>query len=158
MSATGDQPAGSGASTAPLACCRCGYDLSGLEIDTVCPECATEIQTSLHTAIESRYGTDPHDLPLPPWLRIARSAFIAALITLFSSPFALPEVSEWLGLPVVLGRHAQFNDAMAVCALCTFFFGIGLGIQLPAFRRVQGAAILLSAILLLVLCLPALGR
>lgn len=135
----------------PLVCYSCGYDLSGLPMGTVCPECAAEIQTSLHIAIEAKYGTDPRRLPLPSWLRIAKSAYMAGAVFLLLAPWVLPNIAEVLGLPADTGRHSQFPFSLASCCVPAVLFGFVLGALLAGSGSRWSLVVLCAALGLLLL-------
>ena len=44
------QPTGGLPSYVPVKCSQCGYNLTGVAIGTVCPECGADVQTSLYAA------------------------------------------------------------------------------------------------------------
>jgi hypothetical protein len=95
--------------------------------DGVCPECATEVQSSIHAAIEAEHAARTGALPLPSWLRIAKSGYLAAVVTLLSAPWVLTWVADLFGLPADTGRHSQFPITLGLCCLPTALFGFFLG-------------------------------
>jgi len=126
----------------------CGYDLHGLAQDGVCPECAMKIQSSIHAALELEHDAKLRRLPLPSWLRIARSGYLAAAGTLLSAPSALPPIREFFGLTVFLGRRAYFYEAMTLCCLPAAIGGFVVGALLAGHGSRWGLPVLLSGILL----------
>jgi len=132
-----------------LVCCACGYDLRGLGHDGVCPECATEVQLSIHAAIEEEHAARTGALPLPSWLRIARSGYLAAVVTLLSAPWVLPFIAEVFGLPASTGRKSQFPIALGMCCLPTALFGFVLGALLAGAGSRWSLPVFVSSVVIL---------
>lgn len=143
---------------ASLVCRKCGYDLRGLPVEGVCPECSMEVQSSIHRALELKHAEELRRSPLPSWLRIARSAFLGAAGTLIAAPWVLPPIREYFGYSVILGRRASFNDAMFFCCVPMALFGIGVGVQLANHRKWTSRVAMFLAILLLMWGLMGLGH
>lgn len=158
MSETLSKPRLSLETDALIVCCACGYDLRGLGHDGVCPECGTEVQSSIHAAIEAEHAARTGALPLPSWLRIARSGYLAAAVTLLSAPWVLPPVREFFGLTVLLGRRAYFYEAMAMCCLSASIAGIVIGLLLVGHGSRWSLPVLLSVILLFLFAVPGLAK
>lgn len=86
-----------------------------------------EVQSSIHAAIEAEYAARTGSLPLPSWLRIAKSGYLAAAVLLLSAPWVLPFIAEGLGLPASTGRKSQFPITLGLCCMPAALFGFVLG-------------------------------
>jgi len=122
----------------------CGYDLHGLPQDGVCPECAIEIQSSIHAALEREHAAG---MRLPSWLRVVRTAYFTAWCGCVVSPFTLIPLGQQIGYT----NLGAFFNALSVCGLATFAFGILLSSWLLSIQKHSAAVVLSSAITMLIL-------
>ncbi|MBX3403437.1 MAG: hypothetical protein KF699_08510 [Phycisphaeraceae bacterium] len=101
----------------PLACMSCKYDLRGLPIGGVCPECATSIRTSIAAAVGKI------ERPWPGWLKALRTTYVTSWIVTWLSPWLAPEVFRALGL-WKRGMGSALMDQIMIQWMFTLFVGI----------------------------------
>ena len=138
--------------TVSIPCFSCAYDLRGLSLESVCPECGLSIRESM------RISALRYPLPLPAWLCIARSAYLAAAVTLISAPWMLPQIARYFGLPVVRGWSGTFGVTHFLCALSTAGFGVALAALLSGYGNRWNIPVGIIAFLLIVVGLMGLGN
>jgi hypothetical protein len=140
----------------PLVCSSCGYALRGLPLEGVCPECGTEIQASVHAAVDAAHAAEMRARPLTGWLRVARSGYIAAWSGCVLSPVLVPP----LGLVLNYRNLSAFHDALAMCAIATIVLGLFVSGALADHKKRQSMTVLWSIVLLFVYMAfwPAIGR
>jgi hypothetical protein len=99
-----------------------------------------------------------YPLPLPAWLRIARSAYLAAAATLLSAPWGLPPIALHFGLPVVWGWSGTFGVTHFVCAVSTAGFGVILAALLSGYGNRWNIPVGILAFFLIAVGLMGLGN
>lgn len=120
MKARGNPPA------TGIACMRCAYDLTGLGVEGVCPECGCMVRVSLAHAdgLVARR--------LPRWLRTFRTMYFAIWGMVMVSPVAVPWLPVAMGLVARVSVGESFFFVVVGCALLTALAGLGLYMLLEA--------------------------
>jgi hypothetical protein len=137
-----------------IPCARCAYSLRGLPADGVCPECAFSVAESVECSAMALASALP---PLPPWLRVYRSAQLAAAATLLAAPFVLPALARQLNLPNA-GRRSMFWDVYGTCSTALAISAVILALFLASHKRSTQASVIVFAMFFWFVSLPAVGR
>lgn len=140
-----------------LPCVACGYDLRGISILDVCPECGTNVRATLLAAV------DPMAEELIP---LRSPTFLASGMVLWSFGALLSLIAAWWQIvpevPELIGGHARSMSVAASGALQILIaFGLLMSmvgaVALVDPHRGTRPGIKLSAIIGVVLYLPAIA-
>lgn len=135
---------------AGMLCHKCGYDLGGLSISAVCPECGFAISetVALQRMKPERW---------PAWLRLLCTSYVTGVACLLLLAFLAPLLARSFGR-AALGRHSPFADAVNYCGAVVLLLGIALFVAIAQRAHWSTYFILGSGFFLLFAVLPWFGR
>lgn len=145
--------------TGSLACLRCRYNLHGLSILSVCPECATPIRASILAVVDPEADAfTPLRRPRLTAAGVIAAAFAPLLIALSAWALRASEAADSLGYPLLSSARASLLSMLSVGgfllgALGVLAFGetsAGAPARLTLRARLASACLLAAGGLLLI--------
>lgn len=137
-----------------VVCMQCGYNVQGLGVDAVCPECAASVLGSVMVY----QPPSPPRAPLPRRVRVVCAVYIPVTIALNAFAGIVGSVFGWEQVED-LRRYSMLLAHLDVVKLVMFVLGLVLLVWL--IRRWHGLmwlVMLLEVITFLDWLLPALGH